>query len=71
MTDEMYYKVIEVAKILHTREMNVRIGIRERAVGWDFPAIVTGQRIMIPRHSFDVWYRERFGKDVNDESKTR
>lgn len=64
--NEMYYKVKEVAKILHTAPTAVRIGIREQAVGWDFPAIVSGDSIQIPRHSFDVWYRERFGKDVND-----
>ena len=64
--DEMYYKVKEVAQILHTNEHFVRMGIREQAVGWSFPAIVSGDRIMIPRHSFDVWYRERFGTEVQN-----
>lgn len=64
--EEMYYTVTAVAKILRTNQQAVRTGIRERAVGWDFPAIIVDRKIMIPRHSFDVWYRERFGTEVQN-----
>lgn len=63
---DMYYTVADIAGLLGVNERLVRLGIKEQATGWTFPVVISGIRIMIPRHSFDVWYRERFGTEVQD-----
>lgn len=68
---DMYYTVADVAGLLGVNERLVRLGIKEQATGWTFPVVISGIRIMIPRHSFDVWYRERFGTEVQNETKAR
>ena len=70
--DRPWYTVSEVARILHTSPMMVRVSLKQQAPGWDFPWILMDDpdkpkaqvRIRIPIKTFQKWYKGRFGEDA-------
>lgn len=49
----------DVAKLLGVNPQMVRVSLKQRAAGWDFPFTMCGRNIRIPRDGFMTWYRNR------------
>jgi hypothetical protein len=49
----------EVGKMLGVSAQMVRVSLRQGAPGWDFPFVLAGSYIRIPRAAFMEWYRGR------------
>lgn len=56
-----YYTPQEIADILHTSAQMVRVSLLNACKGWDFPFIKCGNRIKIPKKTFDEWRVKTYG----------
>lgn len=61
MKPKDYYTPQEIAAILHTSPQMVRVSLLNSCKGWDFPFIVCGSRIKIPKKAFDEWRVKIYG----------
>lgn len=59
-----WYTPSDIAYFMGVSPNMVRVSLRQRAPGWDFPFYSCGRNIRIPCAAFDRWYRERYGKEI-------
>lgn len=56
-----YYTPQEIADILHTSAQMVRVSLINSCKGWDFPYLMCGRRIRIPKKKFEEWRSKMYG----------
>lgn len=65
---KLHYTVTEVAGMMGIDGRTVRDALKENGRGWDFPFIAAGNKIMIPVHAFNRWYKDMYGIDLDKDS---
>ncbi|MBQ5316358.1 MAG: helix-turn-helix domain-containing protein [Oscillospiraceae bacterium] len=61
MEIKLHYTVKEVSRKLGIQENTVRTALKDRATGWDFHYLMAGNKIMIPKKTFDTWFENLYG----------
>ena len=65
--DENYLRPADVAQIMGTSPMMVRVSLKQGAPGWNFPYIMCGNRMKIPKTPF---YEFFYGKPCTAQEIT-
>lgn len=63
---KLHYSPTEVAKFLGITPRTVRTGLKNNSKGWDFPFLAAGEKILVPVHAFNRWYKDTYGIDLEE-----